>query len=402
MADPINYTGVEYDPEFFQEDYENLTDYLKRIQGARDGGVLGTGTGVTATQPEADTQEPLGAVVQNCPAGYAWDGTQCVLVSNAGGSGSDNEQVKTKPASLESMVRAKAGASLDPIPIFSAFLPSFLGMAANEGLNALRDSAISDKLADEYTEEDIAYLLDNPDLLATELYSNSNLGFKQGFDIADVQQGMIGDFLDNIFGGGREVDPWNNADLSGSLATAAARLNPASNFMGFNPDGSMVANIGGTPMSYTYGMLGNTAAMMPATAGNPVQMPQLPQINAAANAAAPSSNIVGSMFGINLAENTDSFINPVTGLQHIDQGYGFGTNSSGDVGALNASGGVIGTVKDRFGNPVLGSDGTPIGGRNYSSGGSSDSIPSSGGGWTNDTVSSGGGNASRGYNTGGW
>lgn len=89
MADPINYTGVTYDPNFFRGSDETMVDYMTRLIDDRPQGVLGTSSGVALDVPEI-TKEVLGEVVQNCPAGYTWNGTECVLAAPMGGSGGDS------------------------------------------------------------------------------------------------------------------------------------------------------------------------------------------------------------------------------------------------------------------------------------------------------------------------
>lgn len=328
------YTGVDYDPNFFRGEDEGLADYFKRLSDSRDGGVLGTGSKPVLATPEV-TEEPLAEVQMNCPAGFTWNGTGCVPVSSGGGN-ADDEAVEANKASLEAMVRQASGASFDPADIISAFLPNpLLSMGVKGLIDSSRNASIAEKLAEtgKYTKEDIDFMIDNPEVMAAELYNNADLGFKQGLDIEDVRPSGLSNFLGGLFGSD-SAKPWESSNVPQALQQAVARLNPASNFMGFNPDGSMVANINGTPMSYTYGMLGNTAATSTApTVFNPA---------AIASSAGPS--VVATMFGLNpqeqalsnsLATGADRAANMATTISNLNSG----ATSSGDSGYFSDSSG---------------------------------------------------------------
>lgn len=91
MADPVNYSGVSYDSQYYRQPDETMFEYMQRLAQNRAKGVLGGG-GMLDAAPLTSTE--LGEVVTRCPAGYSWDGNACV--PDGSGASSDGMQVERK------------------------------------------------------------------------------------------------------------------------------------------------------------------------------------------------------------------------------------------------------------------------------------------------------------------
>ena len=86
MAEPINYSGVTYNPDYYQGN-ESFADYMQRLAANRSRGVLGGGGMLDTPAAEEITSAPLGQQVQNCPAGYVLRNGACVPVNEGSGDG---------------------------------------------------------------------------------------------------------------------------------------------------------------------------------------------------------------------------------------------------------------------------------------------------------------------------
>lgn len=91
MADPVNYSGVSYDSQYYRQPDETMFEYMQRLAQNRAKGVLGGG-GMLDAAPLTSTE--LGEVVTRCPAGYSWDGNACV--PDGSKASSDGMQVERK------------------------------------------------------------------------------------------------------------------------------------------------------------------------------------------------------------------------------------------------------------------------------------------------------------------
>ena len=91
MADPVNYSGVSYDSQYYRQPDETMFEYMQRLAQNRAKGVLGGG-GMLDAAPLTSTE--LGEVVTRCPAGYSWDGNACV--PDGSNASSDGMQVERK------------------------------------------------------------------------------------------------------------------------------------------------------------------------------------------------------------------------------------------------------------------------------------------------------------------
>jgi len=197
-----NYSGVEYDPNFFRGEDEAMVDYINRLIDTREGGVMGTAQGITAVDPVTQevTTAPLGEVTQNCPVGYVWDGTRCV----PDGSGDGETPVPTK-ATLQQMIDAKTGRSVDPALMFGLFGP--LGTAMGFGIQAARNSALKDALIESGMSEDMAKLaMEDPEYVAQQIYSGRVGDIKDVEGRYDPNAGgkwnPVGGVIDSLFGVG--------------------------------------------------------------------------------------------------------------------------------------------------------------------------------------------------------
>jgi hypothetical protein len=194
-----NYSGIEYDPNFFRGENEAMVDYMGRLIDAREGGVMGTSQGITPVTQEV-TDEPLGEVTQNCPVGYSWDGTRCV----PNGSGDSGETpVPTKPT-LQQMIDAKTGRSFDGTAIFGLFGP--LGTAMAFGAQAARDSALEDALIESgMTPEAAAMAMKDPEYVAQQIYSGrvGDGNIEGVYRPSDAGKwNPVGGIVDSLFGVG--------------------------------------------------------------------------------------------------------------------------------------------------------------------------------------------------------
>lgn len=196
-----NYSNIEYDPNFFRGDDELMPDYMDRLIGNREGGVLGTASGVSPVDPVTQevTEEPLGEATYSCPVGYSWDGTRCV----PDGSG-EGEATQVKPATLQQMIDAKTGRTFDPAAIFGMFGP--LGTAMGFGAQAARDSALKDALIESGMSEDMAKLaMEDPEYVAQQIYSGRvGDGSIEGvYRPSDAGKwNPVGGIVDSLFGVG--------------------------------------------------------------------------------------------------------------------------------------------------------------------------------------------------------
>ena len=95
MAEPINYSGVTYNPDYYRGN-ENIADFIQRLAANRAGGVLGGGGMLDTPAAEEITSAPLGQEVQNCPAGYVLRNGACVPASQGGGDGQQQQRQPTQ------------------------------------------------------------------------------------------------------------------------------------------------------------------------------------------------------------------------------------------------------------------------------------------------------------------
>lgn len=306
---------------------ESLVDYYKRLAELRKGGILGTqglmdsAKAKKESEKKAESEKVLGEEVVNTSS-----------------SSSDSSVPTPKPVSLEDMVRAKSGASFDPLQLMG-MLAGPLGSAVALGGGMLRDSAIGKQLAEAgYTDAEIQAMMDNPGLMQMELQMNPELGFGKDFDKKELKDGttVIERMFGDLFGSDEK------AEVPAGLQWAAARLDPRSNVTGYQ-NGMFTANI-------------------PSLGGN-VQ------------------------FERGLADTSPAAI------------QAYWTQQSGEALAAQAEADARMAEAAKQAMAQQASGGSSSAYTSGSSGGSTTGYASSGG---SQTVGTGGGNASRGYSYGGW
>lgn len=308
---PPAYKGAAYNADIYKSPSESLSDYLVRLSRMRSAGVLGGGgmldTGPTPTVTTPDyysDQTDLGVLKKN-------------VVSDGGNEYVTPQDTRTAEEKLRDAVAYQSGAETNWGKVIMGLAPfGLFGTVATNLMDSSEKDLIEGYFKDQaLTEEQIKDIMDNPKELANRYATGamvadpmtinaSNAGMSLGY-IADNPLSFLGDIT------------------------------------GINPYAESTA-----PYVYPLGDSWNVAASF-------ANQPTI-------------KGMFTDYIGTNEAENVDSFINPVTGLEQVDQGYGYGTTSSGDAGALNAAGGVIGTVRDSSGNAVTDSSGNAIGGRDYS------------------------------------
>lgn len=208
---------------------ETLMEYYKRLAELRKGGILGTqgmmdsAKEKKAEKPKANSDKALGQEV----------------VNESSSSSDGMPSRPAKPVSLEDMVRAKSGASFDPLQLFG-MLGGPLGSAVAMGAGMLRDSEIGKQLTEAgYSDAEIQAMMDNPGLMQMELQMNPELGFGKDFDKDDLKDGKS--VVERLFGG-LFGDDSKQAEVPAGLQWAAARLDPMSNVTGYQ-NGMFTANI---------------------------------------------------------------------------------------------------------------------------------------------------------------
>lgn len=313
MADkqPV-YTGATYNADIYKSPSESLSDYLVRLSRMRSAGVLGgggmldTGPAPTVTTPDYySTESDLGVLKKN-------------IVSDNGNEVQAIRDTRTQEEKLRDAVAYQSGAETNWGKTLMGLAPfGLFGTVATNLMDSAEKDLIESYFNDQaLTEEQVQAIMDNPKELANRYSTGAIVANPMGINAANA--GMsLGYIADNP-------------------------LSFLGDITGINPYAESTA-----PYIYPLGNNWNVAASF---AAQPI-----------------TQGLFTNYIGMNEKDNTDSFVNPVTGLQEVDQGYGYGTTSSGEVGALNAAGGVIGTVRDSSGNAVTDSSGNAIGGRDYSS-----------------------------------
>ena len=306
------YTGATYNADIYKSPSESLSDYLVRLARMRSAGVLGGGGMLdsditpTVTTPDYYNDQPnLGVLKKN-------------VVSDGGNEYAAPQDTRTKEEKLRDAVAHQSGAETNWGKTLMGLAPfGLFGTVATNLMDSAEKDLIESYFNDQaLTEEQVQEIMDNPKELANR--------YSAGAMVADPM------------------------DINAANA------------------GMSLGYIADNPLSF----LGDITGISPyAESTAPYIHPLGDNWNAAASFAAQpiTQGLFTNYIGMNEKDNVDSFVNPVTGLQEIDQGYGFGTTSSGEVGALNAAGGVTGTVRDSSGNAVTDSSGEAIGGRDYSS-----------------------------------
>lgn len=151
---------VDYSP-YQMRPNESFVDYIARLSNSRQSGILGTGGLMDVVAPQAaETSQPLGEVVQNCPEGYVWNGTACVKAAEV--STEELPQV-SKAESLQASIDRMTGRAPSP----SAVLPSGIGLLGDVITSFADPSAVkSSFIKAGYTPEDAEWFSKNPEAAA--------------------------------------------------------------------------------------------------------------------------------------------------------------------------------------------------------------------------------------------
>lgn len=196
MADPVQYTGVTYDPSYYRSERESMADYMQRLAAQRAGGVLGGG-GMLDTPIKELTSAPLGEVVQNCAEGYVWNGSSCVPVQQNGGG--EGTEVKGVPETTQQKLDRMMGRTVDPA-IALAAIPTIGGLLLN-AVDSGRKNDLLDVLEEQgATKAERDFMKDNEMLMANVMYRDPTLGFKGGLDRSKQQQFSVEGIVGNLFG----------------------------------------------------------------------------------------------------------------------------------------------------------------------------------------------------------